>query len=504
MKKEQQHKRCFSYLRFSTKQQEQGSSEERQLEIAEKVSQQKGWELVPEWNAADLGISAYTGSNKETLEAIMQSVKTGIIPQGSVCIIEALDRLTRIPLDDAYQLIRDMLKTGLELFIESADRHLTKADLNNPMSVMLTVVSLDAGFQYSAKLSTRVKEGWSQRRKEVREGRLKLTQSVPGWIDSKTWTINEHGKQVKRIFKMYADGYGITSIVRALNGDKVKTWGSRGTKFSTSYIALLLRSKTVIGELQMCNKVRTPNTKGRKQVPTGEPIKGYYPAVISEKLFYEVQSKLGDSKTCKKTGAVVNLFAGRAYCACGCGTKMFLINSSKGKKYYSTWAKMNGTPCKHETMKYHPIEASFLDQFTTFRKNGLLETTVEDDSGEELRGRLTDLQKQADNITEALTIKVTRSLVEKQSSLEAEIDTLKGQLELSQGRKVSKQSDKAAYLELVKELSKPKQSTGFRMKLRNWILGSLTRMEFDSKSLSYTMSFKTGGTWKVKLAAYQG
>src|ERR1700720_2685472 len=95
---------CFSYIRFSSRPQAQGDSERRQLEIAPRVAQSKGWTLDETLNAQDLGLSGYKGSNLKTIEGIIKAAEQGSIPQGSVCIVEALDRLTRIKLDDAYQL----------------------------------------------------------------------------------------------------------------------------------------------------------------------------------------------------------------------------------------------------------------------------------------------------------------------------------------------------------------------------------------------------------------
>lgn len=120
-------KYCFSYIRFSSKKQELGSSLERQEPIAERVAKEKGWIYRPEFNATSLGVSAYKGDNKKKLESIAQAARDEKIPQGTVMVIETLDRATRLELDEAQQLIRSLLKSGLEIYTDLNKRHLTVA-----------------------------------------------------------------------------------------------------------------------------------------------------------------------------------------------------------------------------------------------------------------------------------------------------------------------------------------------------------------------------------------
>lgn len=77
---------CFSYIRFSSQGQKDGSSVERQSPIALKIATEKGWQLRTDLNAQDLGVSAFKGDNIKTLRAIIQSAKDGKIPAGSVMI----------------------------------------------------------------------------------------------------------------------------------------------------------------------------------------------------------------------------------------------------------------------------------------------------------------------------------------------------------------------------------------------------------------------------------
>src|SRR5262245_41576841 len=97
---------CFSYIRFSSKAQEGGSSLDRQSPIAEKVALEKGWIYRPDLNASDLGVSAYKGDNLKTITSIIEAVKSGKIPKQTVMVIEAFDRFSRADLDTAEDLLK--------------------------------------------------------------------------------------------------------------------------------------------------------------------------------------------------------------------------------------------------------------------------------------------------------------------------------------------------------------------------------------------------------------
>ena len=251
---------CFSYIRFSSGKQAQGHSKDRQLEIAPRIAREKGWELDENLSIADLGLSAFSKANlgpKGKLGAVLTGVQTGKIPKGSVMIIEALDRLTRAQLDEAYELFRDLLKAGLELYVDRSSKHYTKESLKSPFDLLIAIVELNAANEFSAKLSDRVGRAWRNKREKLATKGERLTKRAVGWIDSETWKpIPPRVAIVKRIFKLYDEGHGISAIVRKLNTEKIPTWGDkrhdRQGDWNSSYIgrSLPLSSKRSAGEWQ--------------------------------------------------------------------------------------------------------------------------------------------------------------------------------------------------------------------------------------------------------------
>ena len=87
--------KAYSYLRFSTPEQSKGDSKRRQIEGAEEYAKANG--LVLDEKLRDEGISAYSGANRDkgALGGFLKKVEKGLIPTGSVLIVESLDRLSR-------------------------------------------------------------------------------------------------------------------------------------------------------------------------------------------------------------------------------------------------------------------------------------------------------------------------------------------------------------------------------------------------------------------------
>jgi DNA invertase Pin-like site-specific DNA recombinase len=221
--KEQAGKQCFSYIRFSSSKQATGDSEKRQAEIAPRIAKEKGWALREDLSIADLGLSAYKKQNLGSLKAIQAAAKSGAIPHGTVMIVEALDRLTRTQLDIAFDLFRNILRSGIEIYVDKGSKHYTKESLNNPIDLIISLVEINAAHDYAAQISNRVGKAWKRKREALAQG-TKLTKKVPAWIDAKTWQpIPEKAAVVKRIFNLYAAGNGQPTIVRFLNHDKVPT-----------------------------------------------------------------------------------------------------------------------------------------------------------------------------------------------------------------------------------------------------------------------------------------
>src|SRR5688572_21246038 len=106
--------KAYSYIRFSTPEQERGDSLRRQAQAAAVYAASHNLDLVED-SYQDLGISAYHGSNAETgmLAEFMDAVRTRIIPKGSYLLIESMDRLSRAKPRKAIRILESICDEGI-------------------------------------------------------------------------------------------------------------------------------------------------------------------------------------------------------------------------------------------------------------------------------------------------------------------------------------------------------------------------------------------------------
>src|SRR5262245_39687426 len=106
-------RRAFSYARFSDKHQGKGRSMPRQDERVRAYCERRNWAL-DERLFRDPGISAFTGANSRRgdLAEFLRLVEDGRVPQGSVLIIENVDRFSRLEPDEATALFMSVVNAG--------------------------------------------------------------------------------------------------------------------------------------------------------------------------------------------------------------------------------------------------------------------------------------------------------------------------------------------------------------------------------------------------------
>ena len=110
-------------------------------------------------------------------------------------------------------------------------------------------------------------------------------------------------RTIRHIFKWIIDGDSIATIAQRLNANSVPTIG-RAKRWITSDIYDLVTNRGLLGEYQ-------PTDHGKN---VGEPIKGFYPAIIEESVFYQAQRALRlrrpTTRGRRNARRVVNLFSG--------------------------------------------------------------------------------------------------------------------------------------------------------------------------------------------------
>lgn len=180
---------------------------------------------------------------------------------------------------------------------------------------------------------------------------------------------------VKRIFQMYADGYGILQIARTLTRENVSTPSrslhefrlANGTDDKSRYtdvwnnasVRRILKNETYLGTLILhkgeCVKIRGKYQKLSKE--KWKVFKHHHEAIIDEKLFRICQEKLESRKvrSKRKRKHNENMFHGLLYCAdCDSLLKPYRtvkdIREGNTHYYCSTYLKQGKTVCSAKSI----------------------------------------------------------------------------------------------------------------------------------------------------------
>lgn len=295
--------RVISYTRFSTLVQAKGHSLLRQEDAAEQWCREHGHILDDTLRLRDLGVSAWSGANAETgaLAELLKMAQNGELAPGSILIVEAMDRLSRQVLNKAIRLFMDLLESGIELVTLHDKQRYTQASLNDLGQFLGAILQLSSGNKESEHKSTRLRKVYQANRDQ---GSSQIFGSAPGWLIRKDkfhpWVLHpEKAAVVRKVFELMAAGYGSTAVAQIANKEgwviptrlaeskiakgKLKGW-------TASMAGKLVRSRSAIGEHEHRNRTHEANKKHWEGESRGVVIKDYYPAVVTEELFYQAQA----------------------------------------------------------------------------------------------------------------------------------------------------------------------------------------------------------------------
>jgi len=268
----------------------------------------------------DLGISAFRGRNKHSgaLGEFLKLAKADQIPKGSILLVEALDRLSREGVGEAFDLFRSILKTGIKIVVLKPNEAIYDAEsLNDLIGILIPLISFYLASLESQRKSGLIKKDRTRKRKvsiesqsPIRTKAGNIEKKCPSWIswnqEKECFEKNEGAKSVEFIFRQLAKGVGRTTVLRQLQ-ERFRPIGRSG-QWNDAFITKLVDDVSVLGKRQHYEFIDLD--KERKRVPVGEPIADYYPRVISQKLWDDVQSRRPGKAVQGRNSKAINLFKG--------------------------------------------------------------------------------------------------------------------------------------------------------------------------------------------------
>lgn len=263
----------------------------------------------------DEGLSAYHQKHVKqgALGAFLKAVDEGRIPSGSVLVVEGLDRLSRAEPLQAQAQLAQIINAGITVVTASDGREYNREGLKaQPMDLVYSLLVMIRAHEESDTKSKRVKasirrqcESWvaGTYRGLIRNGK------DPQWIrrTEDAWAlIPERVEAVRYALQLYRQGMGATRAFRLMHerGYVLSDWG--------------------IGSQQIYRLVKLPALKGAKRIEVdGEKflLEDYYPRLLSDAEFDELQGLVGQRHRRRGKGAIPGIITGVGLTWCGyCGT----------------------------------------------------------------------------------------------------------------------------------------------------------------------------------------
>ncbi|RUT84334.1 MULTISPECIES: recombinase family protein [unclassified Mesorhizobium] len=426
---------AISYARWSSGKQAQGDSLARQTKNAEAFCATFG--LILDRQLVDDGVSAFKGGNLDleaSLGTFIADVKAGVIPSDTVLLLENLDRFSRIHPMDAQPVLSELLKTGLTLVTLQDQRVHTYTDYRaNFASLMMSLMSMQAAYEYSAKLSHRVGEAWSRKAEKARAAiasggaRIKVAK-VPFWIDRETNELNARAEDALLLFELAKEGHGQQSITQMLNTRGIpspsgKTW-----------------AQAVVGEV-----LRSPAAYGCL-VLKGEEVPGYFPALVSEAEWLATRQRTKARRHSRQVGRTSNLFSRMVHCG-HCGSPMVLTSSKKGGAvwgYFTCTGKtFKRTECTAPNWRYDQFEQVMIDRIG-FLAVPIPQDQTAPDLSQELAETIGALEAKREN---ALAGALDAETAETRKAFSGKADELTRQIEAKRREIVAIRENDARYRE---------------------------------------------------------
>lgn len=406
--------RVYSYLRFSDPRQASGSSADRQLQYAQKWAADKGLFLDDTLSLRDEGLSAYHERHVKqgALGVFLQAIENGRIASGSVLVVEGLDRLSRAEPIQAQAQLAQIINAGITVVTASDGREYNRAGLKaQPMDLVYSLLVMIRAHEESDTKSKRVKaairrqcEGWKagSYRGLIRNGK------DPQWLrwTGEAWElIPERVAAVMRALALYRQGMGASRASKILHqeGHELTDWGVTGQ--------------------QIYRLIKLPALCGIKRLALdGEQyeLQDYYPRLLSEVEWAELQHVAGQRKRRRGHGEIPSIVTGIGLAVCGyCGTALIAQNlmsrrredgtlSDGHRRLHCTSYSKNGGCKAGGSCSVAPIERALLsycsDQFNLQR---LLE---EGDAGRGLQQQLAAARAEVDKVARQLE-RVTEALL---------------------------------------------------------------------------------------------
>ena len=350
-------RKVAAYARVSTDHEEQQSSYEAQVDYyTQYIRERDDWEFVAVY--ADEGI---TGCNTKKRDGFNSMVEDAMAGKIDLIVTKSVSRFARNTVD-SLTTIRKLKEHGIEVYFEKEGIW----TFDSKGELLLTIMS-----SLAQEESRSISENctWGQR-KRFADGKVtvpfKRFLGYDRGPDGNLVVNEEQAKIVRRIFGMFLTGMSPAMIAHTLTKEGIPTPGGKQNWYA-SCIRSILANEKYKGDA-LLQKVYTTDFLTKKKKKNNGEVPQYYvkdnhTAIIDEKTFALVQTKLAGRTPGQNRLSSVSIFSSKIVCGdCGgwYGPKVWHSTDKYRRVIWQCNHKFDGDRCTTPSLTEDEIKRLFL------------------------------------------------------------------------------------------------------------------------------------------------
>lgn len=465
-------RRVAGYARVSTDSEEQQTSYEAQVDYyTNYIKSREDWEFVQVYT--DEGISA---TNTKKRDGFKRMVKDALDGKIDLIVTKSVSRFARNTVD-SLSTIRKLKEHGTEVFFEKENIW----TFDSKGELLITIMS-----SLAQEESRSISENctWGQR-KRFADGKVTVPfERFLGYDrgeDGNLVVNPDQAKVVKKIYRLFLQGYSPFGIAKELTGEGILTPGGK-KKWSARTVAAILSNEKYKGDSLLQKSFTVDFLTKEKKKNEGEIpqyyVTGNHEAIIPPSTFDRVQRLLEQRKVGKNRISSVSIYSSKIKCGdCGSwyGSKTWHSTSKYRQKIWQCNHKFE-EKCATPHLTEEEIQKLFLEAVNKLVKNKkeiisnhkemakiIFDTSVLEKEKIELEEELNIVAEQVNECINENARKVQNQdeYEIRYTSLVNRFNTTKVRLDEIKQTMIEKQSKRDEVEDFIKELEKQKLMTEF-------------------------------------------
>lgn len=339
---EEKNLRAVFYARVSTEEEEQLNAIVKQIEENRDAISAKGWILVDEY--IDKGITGTQTKKRNEYMRMFDDIKKD---KFDIIVVKDQSRLQRNTMD-WYIFLNEIVQNKKKLYL-----YLENTFFDSKDKFIFGIKAMMAE-EYSRDLS---KKGNAAKRRRQERGKPIITNRTWGFknVGGRILIDEEEAKLVRRIYQLFADGYGGHVVARTLRDEGVRN--RNGRTLSENTIREIVKNPLYRGVAVMNKEHFDFEAKKIIKNPESEWIyrEGIVPQIVSEELWEKANAQINSRKTVNRTYNVgINkgntLLSSKIICG-ECNAKYWRNKRAQGIYWYCSEGAHSGKVRERTGMK---------------------------------------------------------------------------------------------------------------------------------------------------------